>query len=314
MEPAPLLVIAGPTGSGKSELALAIAEATGGEIVNCDSVQVYRGFDVGAAKLTLSERRGVPHHLIDVVEPDQPFTAGDYARAARVVLRDIAARGRLPIVAGGTGFYLRALLDGLSPGPARDAALRERLTSREGERPGSLHRLLVRLDPEAGRRIHARDLHKTTRALELRLLRGAPAATLHPPDPLTGFAPVKIGLSPDRSALYARLDARLAAMFQGGLLEEVRSLLARGVSPRAKPFESLGYKQALQFLDGELGFDQALEQARVATRHYAKRQLTWFRRERDMHWVTGFGADARTREKVAFIISDYLRNQSQFAP
>ena len=248
-----------------------------------------------------------------MVEPDQPFTAGDYARAARVVLRDIAARP--PSHRG--GWY--GILFAGPPGRPFAGARARRGSPRAPHLPGrqaagSLHRLLIRLDPEAGRRIHARDVHKTTRALELRLLRGAPAATLQPPDPLTGFNPVKIGLSPDRSALYARLDARLAAMFQGGLLEEVRSLLARGVSPRAKPFESLGYKQALRFLDGELGLDQALEEARVATRHYAKRQLTWFRRERGIQWVSGFGADARTRAEVASIISIYLRNQSQFAP
>jgi tRNA dimethylallyltransferase len=285
----PLIVIAGPTGSGKSELALRVAERFHGEIVNCDSLQVYRGFDVGTAKLTVEERRGIAHHLIDLLDPGELFTAGEYARIGRSVLREIAERGRVPVIAGGTGFYLRALLEGLSPGPTRDERLRARLLAREQRRTGSLHRILSRLDREAAERIHPNDAHKTLRALEMRLLRAAPSTSQQEPEKLQGFRVWKIGLNPPREQLYQRLNLRLERMFGQGLEEEVRGLLARGTSPQAKPFESLGYKETLLWLRGELTREKAIEAAQIATRQYAKRQLTWFRREADMHWFDGFG-------------------------
>jgi tRNA dimethylallyltransferase len=292
----PIPVVLGPTGSGKSALALAAAHALDGEIVNFDSVQVYRGFDVGSAKLAPSEREGVPHHLIDIVEPAALFTAGDYARAAQRALRDVTSRGRIPILVGGTGFYLRALLQGLAPGPLRDEVLRRRLLERERKRPGALHRILARLDPQSAVRIHPNDRNKTLRALEIRLIEGAPLASIFEREtaPLLDFRPVKIGLDPPRDLLYARLNERAARMFhpqaaQRGLQDEVRGLLAAGVPPEAKPFESLGYKQVLRIFAGRLSEEQALELTRQETRRYAKRQMTWFRKEPGVHWILGFG-------------------------
>lgn len=293
-----MIVIAGPTGAGKSELALRVAERFQGEIVNCDSLQVYRGFDIGTAKLPPEERRGIPHHLIDILDPGEHFTAGEYGRLGRSVLREIAARRRIPVLAGGTGFYLRTLLEGLSPGPSRDDDLRARLMDRERKRTGVLHRILTRLDREAATRIHPNDFNKTLRALELRLLRRAPSTSLERRDGLSGFQAWKIGLNPPRVALYERLNRRLQRMFERGLEEEVRGLLARGVSPQSKPFESLGYKEVLLVMAAQLDREQALEAAQIATRHYAKRQLTWFRRESGMTWFEGFGDEPAVWEQV----------------
>lgn len=299
-----LPVVLGPTGSGKSELAIWIAQAVGGEIVNCDSLQVYRGFDIGTAKVPLAERQGIPHHLIDVIDPAQLFTAGDYARLAEAALREIAGRGRIPVVAGGTGFYLRALLDGLSPGPSRDEMLRKRLELREENRPGSLHRILQRLDPTAAGRIHPNDKNKTMRAVEVRLIEGRPLSALFERGraPLTGFRPIKLGLDPPRELLNARLNARTQALFERGLVDEVRQLLAAGISSGAKPFESLGYKQALQVVEGSLGLEQALESTRLETRQYAKRQLTWFRKEQGVYWLAGFGNEPQVQAVALAIV------------
>jgi tRNA dimethylallyltransferase len=302
----PLPVVLGPTGSGKSDLSLFIARAIGGEIVNCDSVQVYRGFDVGTAKVPASQREGVPHHLIDVVEPTDLFTAGDYARAAEGVVREISARGRVAVLVGGTGFYLRGLLEGLSPGPARDDALRARLQRREQMRPGSIHRILARLDPTSAARIHPNDKNKTTRALEVRLVERAPVSSMFERGrvPLSGFMPIKLGLDPPRDLLYARLNERAREMFVANhsLADEVRRLLSAGVPPEAKPFESLGYKQVLQMLQGRITEEQALESTQLQTRRYAKRQLTWFRKEKDVQWILGFGDDPRAQTEALAIL------------
>ncbi len=296
-----LVAVVGPTGSGKSELALFIAGEFAGEVVNCDSVQVYRGFDVGTAKLPVARRRGIPHHLIDIADANEVFTAGEFARRARVVLAEIAVGGRLPIVTGGTGFYLRALLEGLTPGPVRDPPLRERLARREKSRPQSLHRLLRRLDPAGAARIHANDVPRTMRAIEIRLLANTPATLLFEQgrEALAGFEVLKFGLFPPRNLLYERLDRRCERMFEEGLIEEVRSLLARGVPASAKPFEALGYRQAMQVVRGELELPEAIQHTKQATRNYAKRQITWFRRERDLITFEGFGDDPVIQAAIA---------------
>jgi len=286
-----LIAIAGPTASGKSELALRIAGRINGEIINCDSVQMYRGFDIGTAKLPESEWRGVPHYLIDILEPAEVFTAGEFARRARRVMAGIAERGKTPILAGGTGFYLRALIHGLSPGPRRDDDLRARLAAREKRRAGSVHRLLSRFDPPSARRIHANDVAKAMRALEICLLSRQPASLVlaQERDALTGYRVLKIGLFPPRDALYKRIDLRSERMFREGLLTEVEGLLGRGVPRGAKAFEALGYRQALQVIDGELSVSQAVFHTAQQTRNYAKRQMTWFRREPGISILHGFG-------------------------
>jgi tRNA dimethylallyltransferase len=301
----PLPIVLGPTASGKSDLATHIALALGGEIVNCDSMQIYRGFDIGTAKVLEAARRGVPHHLIDVVNPDQVFTAGEYARVARDVLRQIAKRGRTAVVVGGTGFYLRALLEGLFPGPARDPAIRARLERREEKRPGGLHRILSRLDPPAAARIHSNDKNKIVRALEVRLLEGKPMSELFDRGRagLEGFRPIKLGLNPPRLLLYQRMDARAVRIFEQGLIDEVRGLLAAGVPRESKPFESLGYKQALQVLEGRLTLEQALAATQLETRRYAKRQLTWFRKEHGVHWLCGFGQEPVVQQKALALLA-----------
>jgi len=300
--------VTGPTGSGKSDLALYLAETFHGEVINCDSLQVFRHFDIGTAKLPLAERRGIPHHLIDIVDPDALFTAGEFARMARATILAISGRGHLPIVAGGTGFYLRALVDGLFPGPARDPELRQRLAMRECRRPGSLHRLLSRFDREAARKIHPNDVPKVTRALEVCLLTRRPVTELFRQgrDALRGYRILKLGLLPDRDQLYLRLDRRCALIFERGLVDEVKRILALGFSPHAKPFESHGYKQALQLLNGELNAREALFYAQRNTRNYAKRQITWFRREEGLVWLRGFGDDAAIRDAAAARVQEIL--------
>ena len=303
-----MVAVAGPTGSGKSDLALLIAETFDGEIVNCDSLQVYRYFDIGTAKLPLAERRGIPHHLIDILDPGQLFTAGEYARLARTTIAEISARGRLPILAGGTGFYLRALLEGLFEGPARDQPLRDRLSAREARRPASLHRLLRRFDSTAAGKIHANDIPKVTRALEICLLTRQPVSRLYQQgrDALSGYRTLKLGLLPDRETLNPRLDARCAWMFEHGLVEEVRRILALGFSPACKPFESHGYKQAIQLIQGEIGPRDAVFYAQRNTRHYAKRQITWFRRERELQWLKGFGDAPHIRQAALARVANFL--------
>jgi tRNA dimethylallyltransferase len=300
----PLPIVLGPTGSGKSDLSLYLAREIDGEVVNCDSVQVFRGFDAGTAKVPLSERQGIPHHVIDIVEPTTTFTAGDYARVAETAVREISSRGRIPILAGGTGFYLRGLLQGLSPGPTRDDALRARLHAREQRRPGSLHRILARLDPSSATRIHENDKNKTMRALEVRLLEGRPLSSMFERgrSALSGFRPIKIGLDPPRELLYSKLNQRAAKMFDGVLMQEVRNLLSAGVAPEVKAFESLGYKQALEVVMGRSTVEEALESTRRETRRYAKRQLTWFRKEPDVQWLEGFGEDPLVQAKALAIL------------
>lgn len=310
----PVLVVAGPTASGKTALALVLAERLNGEIVNFDSMQVYRDFDLGTAKPTPEEMARVPHHLIGVADAGAPWTAGEYARRARAAVQEIATRRRLPILAGGTGFYLRALLDGLFEGPRADEALRRRLRRRAEERgPESLHRLLQRLDPEAARRIAPRDVSKAIRALEVRLLTGRPMAQLwreRAPDVFTLADPVKIGLNPPRAQLYERIDRRAAQMFAGGIQEETRRLLERYPAD-LRVFEAHGYKQACDILLRGVPLGTALPEAQQEQRNYAKRQWTWFRRDPEMHWLNGFGDDPAIQSAALEWAKEELQKKEQ---
>ena len=295
-----LAVIVGPTASGKTALSLALAEKFGGEIVNCDSVAMYREFEIGTAKPGAAELARAPHHLFDCVDPTEYITAGEYARRARPVLREIAARRRLPIVVGGTGLYLRALVEGLFPGPERSEELRERLRERAAERGSRhLHRILVRLDRAAAARIHPNDTPKLIRAIEVCLASRQKMTDLWQQgrDPLRGFPIVRLGLDPERAALYNRINQRARRMIESGLIEETERLFKKyGVS--ARPLASLGYKQALQFLRGEITREQCLEAAQQAHRNYAKRQVTWFRREPDVAWLAGFGDEPKIQSQA----------------
>jgi tRNA dimethylallyltransferase len=307
---APLVVVAGPTASGKTTLALALAEQFAGEIVSCDSVAVYRGMEIGTAKPTLAERARVPHHLIDVAEPDQPCTAGDYSRLAReaIVGIGITQRGHLPIVAGGTGLYLRALLDGLFPAPQRYEPLREKLRARAQQKsPTHLHRILTRLDPAAAALIHANDTPKVIRAIEVTLAARAPITQQWEQgrDALTGYRILRLGLYPPRAELYARINRRAYEMFDRGLVEETTQLVERyGFECRA--FTSLGYAQAIAVLRGELTRDQAVALVAQGHRNYAKRQLTWFRKDPEIQWLTGFGSDEETIAQAKALVANHL--------
>ncbi len=295
----PLLVILGPTAAGKSALGIRLAERLGGEILVCDSTQVYRGFDIGTGKVPEAERHAIPHHLIDLAEPTEIFHAGEYRRHAETALADLARRHRLPILTVGTGLYLRALLEGLCEAPERSDQLRHRLRRRaETAGPAHLHRLLDRLDPDAARRIGERDVPKMIRALEVRLLSGRPLSALQRAGRrgLEGYRPVKIGLAPPRARLYERIDRRVEAMLAAGWVEEVRGLMASGLGADAKPFLFIGYAELGEYLNGGIDLQEAAERIRRATRRYAKRQITWFRRETDVCWLEGFGDDPETAE------------------
>jgi tRNA dimethylallyltransferase len=305
----PLVVILlGPTGSGKTALSLELARRFGGEIVSCDSVAVYRGMELGTAKPSKEDRTRVPHHLIDVVDPDEPFTAGEYSRRARAALREIVAREHLPIVTGGTGLYLRALTEGLFAGPARREDLRARLRASADKRGGAwLHRVLKRLDAATAERIHANDTAKLIRAIEVCVAAQKPMSRILGSeeiarDPLVGFRILRIGLNPPRAALppgdgfagglYERINQRCAAMFAAGLVDETRGLLTR-YGP-VKALDSLGYRQARGVLEGSMTEEEAVAAAQQGHRNYAKRQMTWFRREPEVHWIEGFGDGAET--------------------
>ena len=303
-----LVVVLGPTASGKTALSLALAGKFSGEIVNCDSVAMYREFDIGTAKPSAAERTRVPHHLIDSVDPTKHVTAGEYARQARRVLEEIKSSRHLPIVVGGTGLYLRALLEGLFPGPQRSEELRERLRERAANRGSEyLHRILVRLDHAAAEKIHANDSPKVIRAIEVCLASRQKMSELWKEgrDPLRGFRILRLGLDPDRAALYDRINRRASRMFENGLIDETKRLLAKyGDVPW--PLSSLGYKQAVQVLRGELTREQALQAAQQAHRNYAKRQLTWFRREPNLVWINGFGDDAQVQQEAVRRINEAI--------
>jgi tRNA dimethylallyltransferase len=296
--------VLGPTGSGKSGLAVTIAETFDGEIVNCDSLQIYRHMDIGTAKIAAAERRGIPHHLLDALEPNQVFSAGEFARQSKRILRDIAQRGKLAILCGGTGFYVKALLEGLFEGPARDEDLRDALLQREQRRPGILHRLLRRIDPPSATRIHGNDVQKTVRAVEVCLRsRQAMSEQFGTSEmPLEGFRYLKLGLAPERTALYERINQRCERMFSGGLREEVLQLRSLGYDEKSKALESIGYKQMLDSLAGRCSEAEALAQTQMQTRRYAKRQWTWFRRDEGIHWLAGFGDEPAVMLKALELV------------
>jgi len=298
----PIIAIVGPTASGKSDLALSIAERFNGEIVNYDSVQVFRGFDIGSAKPSPEERRRVPHHMIDIRDPSDLFTAGDYQREARAVLEGIRQRGRLPVLAGGTGLYLRALTEGLFQGPTRSAYWRTRLDSLAEVRGREhLHKLLQRLDPTAAARIAARDKPKIIRALEVRLETGKALSDhlkVAPRQPLAGFRIGTIGLDPPREECYRRINERVERMFKAGLVEEVRGLLDRGLPRDAKPLGAIGYRHVVANLDNSVAWDDTMRTIQMDTRRYAKRQLTWFRKQPDAKWFDGPGDNEKIKEDV----------------
>jgi len=296
-----LVVILGPTASGKTALSLVLAEQFAGEIVNCDSVAMYREFEIGTAKPSPTERARIPHHLFDCVDPTRDVTAGEYARQARHALAEIKARKHLPIVVGGAGLYLRALLEGLFPGPQRSEELRERLREQAASRGSTyLHRVLQRVDQTAAERIHPNDLPKLIRAIEVCLTsrRNMSKMWEQGRDPLLGFRILRLGLDPDRTSLYHRINQRARRMFETGLIEETQALVEK-YAHRARPLGSLGYKQAVQFLRGELSRDQALEAAQQAHRNYAKRQMTWFRREPHVNRFKGFGDDPHIQREAS---------------
>jgi len=270
-------------------------------------LQFYRGLDIGTAKLSVAERRGVPHHLLDFLEPQEIFTAGEFARRARPLLAEIAARDRLPIVCGGSGFYLRALLDGLFEGPSGDLPLRARLARIEARQPGRLHRCLTRLDPASAARIAAQDANKVIRAVEVCLLEKRALSELQAERgraALTGFRTAILGLDPPREALYAKINRRVEQMFSGGLLEEVIGLQSRGYGFETKALEAVGYRQALRHLSREWDLPAAIADTQQRTRNYAKRQWTWFRRDTRVQWLSGFGTDTATQCTA----SEHLRN------
>lgn len=304
---APLVAIVGPTASGKSELAIFLSKRVNGEVVNYDSVQLYRGMDVGSGKIPPEKRAGIPHHLLDVLELGEAPSAGLFRRLATPVLADVRRRRKVPILVGGTGLYLRALLEGLFDGPERSPEVRRRLqqvVNRHGAE--ALHRALRRLDPKSARRIHPHDTPKLIRAAEVCLVSGKPLSALQERgrDPLCGFVPIKLGLNPERSRLTRRINERVEWMFANGILEECRAGLALSAgNPNGEgPLGALGYRQASAVLKEELSLKDAIRLTQAATRQYAKRQMTWFRREKDIVWFEGFGDSAELQKQIASFV------------
>jgi tRNA dimethylallyltransferase len=301
----PLVVIVGPTASGKSALGVALAKKFGAEIVACDSTQLYRGFDIGTGKPSLVERAGIPHHLLDILTPEESSTAGDYRERAERVLADLKSHSKLPIFTVGTGLYLRALLEGLAQLPQRSQEIRERLRdSASTHGPGYLHAILEKLDAETAAKIAPADEQKLIRAIEVCLLARKPLSEVHRTarKPLLGWAPIKIGLQPSREELRDRIHARTDAMLASGWLDEVRHLLDQGYPEDAKPFDFIGYRELRDVLRKKSSLKQARAVIQQSTRQYAKRQLTWFRHEHGVHWFAGFGDE----QKIQRAAEDHL--------
>ena len=315
----PVIAIVGPTASGKSDLGIAMALRFGGEIINCDSVQVYREIDVATAKVPFNMRRGVPHHLIDFMPPDVNYTAGDWARDAILKIAEIEARGRLAMIVGGTGFYLRALRLPFFLSPPTNEELRQRLTRiRERHGPEHLHRTLRRLDPRSAARLFPRDWPRVQRALEVRLQTGQSMSDLvgtrtEPPECAARIR--VLALLPPRKELYSRIDRRTEAHFEDNLIAEVCILINRGLPRDAPVLGAHGYRRALEYLESDVevgpAFKAAVEQTKLDVRHYAKRQLTWFRREPGIEWFEGFGDDPVVQERVAARIKELLEDSSR---
>jgi tRNA dimethylallyltransferase len=309
----PLIVLFGATASGKTALSLALAQRFSGEILSCDSVAVYRYMELGTAKPTAAERALAPHHLLDLYDPDQTCTAGDYARESRAVLAQLATRQTLPIVSGGTGLYLRALLDGLFDAPPRNDELRTLLRKRAAQRgPDHLHRTLARLDPRAATLIHANDIPKVIRAIEVSLTARRPMTEQWQQgrEALAGYSILRLGLDPPRPELYARINQRADAMFRAGLVDETRDLIER-FGADCRPFTSLGYAQAAAVLSGSLTEEEAIAAAQQGHRNYAKRQMTWFRREGELHpvlWLRGSGDSTAIVAEATALVESHLRN------
>jgi len=313
----PLVAIIGPTASGKSALGVKLAERFGGEVVTCDSTQLYCGFHIGTAKPTLAGRRGIPHHLIDVLGPKDDATAGGYRQLALRILGDLRQRKRLPVFTVGTGLYLRVLLEGLADVPQRSEELRERLRAIvEEHTPGHLHRVLKRLDPEAAQKIAPADEQKLIRAVEICLLTRKPISEVHQTGrvPLEGWRVLKVGLMPPREKLNERIHARTDAMLEHGWMREVQALLDSGLSEDAKPFDFIGYRELRAALRGEIALQQAREAIQQATRRYAKRQVTWFHKEPGVRWFSGFGDDAEVETAIfEWLQAEGLEQQKHFA-
>jgi tRNA dimethylallyltransferase len=290
-----VLAVLGPTASGKSALGLSLAERYNGEIINCDSTAVYRGFDIGTDKVSVEARRGIPHHLIDIAEPTEVYTAAQYARDASAAIRDIHLRGRLPILVGGTGFYYRALTRGLFPGPGADEQLRSRLNRVADARgPERLHRMLQRVDPESAARIMPRDQKRIVRALEVYFTTGLPltAHFTHTMSPIADCEVVAVALRLPPALTAERVARRVDEQFTRGIVDEVRTLLARGVPPDARPFGGLVYRQVMEMLRRVRGEAETRALIVQENRRYARRQLIWFRKEPNLKWFDGPGERA----------------------
>jgi tRNA dimethylallyltransferase len=308
----PIIAIVGPTASGKSALGIEVALRAGGEIINCDSVQVYQQIEIATARVSFSERRGVAHHLIDFVSPLQTFTAVDWARAALRTIAEIESRGHLAVLVGGTGLYLRALRDPFFPSPATDEDFRQRLTTiRKRSGPERLHRILQKFDADEAGKLNARDWPRVQRAIEFYLQTGEQISSQRPlrPSPPDVANRLRIfALNPPRSELYERINLRTDEHFANGLVDEVRALLDQGVPGNTNALGAHGYRRVVEYLNGERTLEGAIEQTKLDVRHYAKRQLTWFRREAGVEWIEGFGEDPKTQRQV-FAQLDTLSEQ-----
>lgn len=297
-----VIAVVGPTASGKSTLGIEIALKLGGEIINCDSVQVYCGIQIATAKVPVEERKGIPHHLVNFVPPEINYTAGDWAREAAAKIDDVERRGRVPILVGGTGFYLRALRNPFFPSPQTDEDVRRRMNElREQRGPEQLHRLLQRLDPESAAELFPRDWPRVQRAIEVRLQTGRPMSQQKPlrPEPHESTRRLRVlVLNPPRGELYSRINQRTEKHFTAGLVDEVRILLAQGAPANSNALGAHGYRRVVEYLEGKRDLASAIEQTKLDVRHYAKRQLTWFRRESGAEWFEGFGEDAEVQKSI----------------